>query len=139
MDRPTVSPIHLSRRAVMPGANRAGPVGWQRRRGARLPGLQPHLLARIKSFEQIGPVVAQEFGVHFVAALDLGVADELVGRAKGFDDLPVDWQLLARVDRLHLVALVDALERAELPAGRGLEHPRDEAAILEGIEFDAVE
>jgi hypothetical protein len=40
---------------------------------------------------------------------------------------------------LHLVALVDALERAELPAVGGPDDTRDEAAILERVELDTVE
>ena len=62
--------------------------------------LQPLLLALVKSLKQIGPVVAEQFQIEGVTALDLRVAHEFVGRPQRRDDRPVHRQFVARVDRL---------------------------------------
>src|ERR1700684_1682175 len=117
---------------------RIGGVGHRGAEKTLLARLEPDLYPGVKRLHEIGPVVAEKVRVQRVAAFDLRIADEFIGRSQALDHIPIDRQRIARVDSLPLVALIDPPKRAELPAGRRPHDARYEATILKGVEFDAI-
>ena len=87
--------------------------------------MQPLPLAGVERLDQIGAVVAQQLRVQRVAALELGVADEFVGRPSykfiGYTQLKRGYTLnpeLLGDDRPDLVEAFYASERKWLQTGK---------------------